>query len=131
MLLDTQGADSFDAVVSFTASDASGTFGLLAGHERLVAVMRYGLAHFVAADGRTHYVALPGGVLRFADNALTVTAVHYFLGAERDTLVAQLAAELAREDSDLRAAHATLAEIEHILMRRLSELGAPVPGGAS
>jgi F-type H+-transporting ATPase subunit epsilon len=121
-LLDGHGADRFTAVRQFVAADASGSFGLLAGHEPMVAVLRYGLARLEDADGQWHYVALPGGVLRFAGNRLTLATVHYFLGMERDRLVEQLASEMSRADSDIALARATLTEIEHSLVRRLTEL---------
>ena len=122
-LLDSRGAERFAPVVAFVAADASGTFGLLAGHAKIVSVLRYGLARFVDDAGKWRYVALPGGVLRFADNSLTLTTVRYFLGEERGKIVSQLATEMARADSDVRTARATLNEIEHSLMRRLIELG--------
>lgn len=121
-LLDHRGGEHFEAR-QFIAADASGSFGLLAGHAPLVAVLRYGLARFEDAGGSWHYLALPGGVLRFAGNRLSLATVRYFLGAERASLCEALAAEMARADSDVAAARVTLAKIEHSLLHRLSELG--------
>ncbi|MDE2625146.1 MAG: F0F1 ATP synthase subunit epsilon [Betaproteobacteria bacterium] len=128
-LLDSQGADHFAAVRQFIAADASGSFGILAGHEPMVAVLRYGLARFEDGEGQWHYAALPGGTLRFAGNRLTVASVHYFLGQQRNTLLQQLAGEMARTDSDIARARATLTEIEHSLLRRLGELAGHAPAG--
>lgn len=121
-LLDNRGGDHFDDVREFIGSDASGSFGLLAGHAEMVAVLRYGLARFVDAQGVWRYVALPGGVLRFGQEQLTIACVRYFLGEDRNALCVQLAEAMARTDSDIHAAHATLSEIEHSLIRRLGEL---------
>ena len=88
----------------------------------MVAVLRYGLLRFLNGTGVWHYAALPGGVLRFADNSLSIVASRFFLGNERAVLVDKLAAEMAREDSDIHSARATLAQIERTLMRRLGEL---------
>lgn len=129
-LLDSHGADRFTAVRCFVAADASGSFGLLAGHEPMVAALRYGLARFEDAEGIWRYAALPGGILRFAADRLTVTTVHYFLGTERGTLLERLAAEMARADSDIARSRATLAEIEHSLVRRLGELTGRAPQDA-
>ncbi len=129
-LLDSRGADRFAQVRQFVAADASGSFGILADHEPMVAVLRYGLARFEDANGIWRYAALPGGVLRFAGNRLTVTAVNYFLGEDRHALLDQLAAEMERADSDIARARATLTEIEHSLIRRLGELTGRAPEGA-
>lgn len=129
-VLDCRGAERFETVTQFVAADASGSFGLLAHHEKTVAVLRYGLARFLDA-GTWRYVALPGGVLRFADNHLTVAAVHYFLGEDRAAIVDQLATEMARSDSEVRHVEATLAEIEESLIRRLGELSGAGDRGAA
>jgi F-type H+-transporting ATPase subunit epsilon len=127
-LLDGRGVQRFDTLVAFMAADASGSFGVLAGHAAMVAVLRFGLARFVDDARTTRYLALPGGVLRFADNRLTLVTVRYFLGEDRSTIVEQLATAMARRDSDIRAARATLNEIEHSLLRGLIRLthGEPV-----
>lgn len=114
----------FDAVAALVAADATGAFGLQARHQALVAVLRPGLARFRLADGQWRYLALAGGVLRFADNAAELVSARCYLGDDAAALTARLAAELAREDSDLHAARATLAAIEQALKRRLAELGA-------
>ena len=121
-LLDSAGADRFERVTQFVGADASGSFGILAGHEPLVAALRYGLARFEDDSGRWHYVALPGGILRFHANALSVAAVRYFLGDEPGILVERLAAEMARDDSELSAARQTLAKIDRSLVRRLADM---------
>jgi F-type H+-transporting ATPase subunit epsilon len=121
-LTDSLQTQKFTGITQFIGADASGSFGIRAGHAPLIAVLRYGLVRFQDASGTWHYAALPGGVLRFTDR-LTVTGVHYFLGTDRDTLVAQLAHAMETEDSDVHNARATLAQIEQSLMRRLAELG--------
>ena len=128
-LLDCRGAERFDTVVQFIGADAQGSFGILAGHIHCVALLRYGLARFCDLDGTWHYLALPGGVLRFADNQLTVTTVRYFLGNDAGLICEQLAEEMARTDSEIHKAHATLSEIERSLVRRLAELGGHGSGG--
>lgn len=129
-LLDSRGADRFAAVRQFIAADASGSFGILADHEPMVAVLRYGLARFQDDAGQWHFAALPGGTLRFSGNRLSVASVHYFLGLERGTLLQQLTAEMARTDSDIARARATLTEIEHSLLRRLGELAGQASAGS-
>lgn len=116
---------TFERVTQFIGADKSGSFGILARHAPLVVVLRYGLARFEVEDENWYYAALPGGVLRFADNRLSLTGVHGFLGQDRDALAQQLADAMAAEDSDIHQARQTLAKIEQSLMRRLAELGKP------
>ena len=126
-LMDSQQTEHFPEVRQFVGADASGSFGLLANHVRLVAVLRQGLARFQDGDGRWRYLALPGGVLSFERNRLTVIAVRYFLGDRRDLIVRQLSEEMERADSDVRRSRASLDEIEQSLIRRLAELGGGRP----
>lgn len=121
-LLDSHGENRFARVRQFVGADASGVFGILPGHETMVAVLRYGLARFLDDTGVWHYVALPGGVLRFSDNALSIASVRYFLGDEPGALVDGLASEMARNDSELSTARQTLAKIDRALLRRLADL---------
>ncbi|HJV50607.1 MAG TPA: hypothetical protein VJ652_04060 [Noviherbaspirillum sp.] len=123
-LCDSRRTERFDTVTRFAGADAGGAFGVLPHHAELVAVLRYGLARFADDQGRWRYLALPGGVLHFCRNAMTIVTARYFLGDERDRIADQLAAEMAREDSELHASRATLDEIERTLLRRLGELGA-------
>lgn len=128
-LLDNRGGDQFDHIVQFIGADANGSFGILAGHMHCVAVLRYGLARFCDQEGIWRYLALPGGVLRFLGNQLTITSVRYFLGDEPDLICDRLAEEMARTDSEVHSARATLSEIERSLVRRLAELSQYRAGG--
>lgn len=130
-LLDSRGVEAFEEVTQFIGADSQGSFGILAGHVSTVAVLRYGLARFCHQAGAWQYLALPGGVLRFADNQLTVTTVLYFLGEDRGLLCEQLAEEMARTDSEAHTARAMLSEIERTLVRRLADLSTHQLGGLS
>ena len=130
-LLDSRGQDQFTNVTQFIGADNSGSFGILAGHQHIVALLRYGLARFCDISGRWRYIALPGGVLRFSENHLTLTSVRYFLGEDRAVICQQLDAEMAQLDSEVHSARATLSEIEQSLVKRLSELSGYGAGGTS
>lgn len=127
-LSDSMRIERFDNVTHFIGADDSGAFGILPHHARAIAVLRYGLARFLDSNGAWHYLAMPGGILRFSDNALTVTSARYFIGDERDLITDQLAAEMAQEDSEIHAARTTLTGIEQSLMRRLSEMSRQASG---
>jgi F-type H+-transporting ATPase subunit epsilon len=129
ILQDSRGVDHFEDVTHFIGADAGGSFGVMAGHARTVALLRYGLARFCDHAGVWHYLALPSGVLRFADNRLTISTVRYFLGDDRDEICQRLAEEMAQIDSEVHTARATLSEIERSLVRRLAELSGRGAGG--
>jgi F-type H+-transporting ATPase subunit epsilon len=121
-LCDSMQTTHFPAVTELVAADGSGAFGIRAGHARFVAALRYGLLRFSTADGTIRYAALPGGILRFADDRLEIVSARFFLGDERSGLVQKMTQELAREDSDVRQSRLALARIEQTLMRHLGEL---------
>jgi len=121
-ILDSRGNDHFAEVRQFIGADTSGSFGILAGHIHLVAVLDYGLARFCDNKGVWRYLALPGGVLRFIDNRLTICTVRYFLGDDRDRICKLMADELSKADSEIHSSRATMAEIERSLLQRIVEL---------
>lgn len=128
-LIDTVESSRFERVVQFVAADQDGSFGILAGHAHCVALLRYGLARFSDADGVWRYLAMPGGVLRFADRQLTITTVRCFLGTDRDAICADLETAMRQVDSELHRSRAALSEIEHSLVKRLAELSNQSRGG--
>jgi F-type H+-transporting ATPase subunit epsilon len=117
------GVERFDGIVRFIGADDSGSFGIRPRHEAAIAVLRCGLARFQDTSGTWRYAALPGGVLRFAGDAMTIVAAHCFIGTERTLLAERLAADLARADSELRTMRDTLDGIDRTLIQRLSDLG--------
>ena len=121
-VLDSRGGQEFSAVLHFIGSDASGSFGILADHMHMVTVLNYGLCRFCDETGTWHYLALPGGVLRFYRNQLTITTVRYFLGDDRDYICQLMKEEMAKIDSEIHTARTSIAEIEHSLLKRLAEL---------
>jgi F-type H+-transporting ATPase subunit epsilon len=122
ILIDTAETARFENVRQLIAADAEGSFGVLAGHAHSVALLRHGLARFLDAGGSWRYLALPGGVLRFADNRLTITTVRYFLGDDPEAICAELEAALRQTDSEVHRSRAALSEIERSLVKRLADL---------
>jgi F-type H+-transporting ATPase subunit epsilon len=121
-VLDSRGGQDFNAVRHFIGADTSGSFGIMAGHAHMVAVLDYGLSRFCDETGIWRYLALPGGVLRFYRNQLTITTVRYFLGDDRDYICQLMTDEMARIDSEIHSARISISEIEHSLLKRLAEL---------
>ncbi|QID18832.1 F0F1 ATP synthase subunit epsilon [Nitrogeniibacter mangrovi] len=115
--------EHIDAVASFVGTDASGRFGILAGRTPLITVLRFGLARFrVAGAADWRYLALPGGTLHFADNALAIACRHFTLGDDAAALQAALTEGARCEDERRADLRHNLDRFEQTLMQRLWEL---------
>jgi F-type H+-transporting ATPase subunit epsilon len=112
-----------DDVHSFVAADDSGSFGLLARHERMMTVLGFGLARFRTADGAWHYVALPGGLAYFADGELFVCTRRYVLGEDYRRVAAAVEETLRAEERALGTLRLSVVRLEREMMRRLLRLG--------
>jgi F-type H+-transporting ATPase subunit epsilon len=112
-----------DGVESFVARDASGAFGLMAGAERMMTVLGYGLARFRASGGAWRYIALPGGFAYFVGGELYLSTRRYVLGDDFRTVAAAVDSTLAAEDSALRSLKDSVTRLEREMVRRLWRLG--------
>lgn len=112
-----------DGVVSFVGEDASGSFGLMAGHERSLTVLLFGLARFRCVDNGWQYLALPGGLLYFVDNHLQICTRHYLIDSDYERISMTLQQQLLAEERELHKIKEGLRRMEESVLRRLWELG--------
>lgn len=111
-------------VVAFVAEDASGQFGVLAHHARLLTVLEYCVARYRLDSGDVRYVALPGGVCYFTANTLDIATRRYVQGSDYDTVRRALTEQLLKEEEHLRGFKESLARLEREMMRKLWRLEA-------
>lgn len=78
-LLDATHSEQIENVTSFTGEDATGSFGLLANHSRFMTVLSLGIAKFRVADGAWKYLAVPGGVVYFQNNRMTLCSYRFLM----------------------------------------------------
>jgi F-type H+-transporting ATPase subunit epsilon len=124
--LHLQGAtqyETIDHVRAFVGEDGSGSFSLLAGHAHFVTTLVFGLARLRLGDGQWEYLALPGAVARFADNALHISTRRFLRGGDYTRIVQALRAELLAEEQDLRALKTSFEQMEQEMLRRLWRIG--------
>jgi F-type H+-transporting ATPase subunit epsilon len=121
-LCDATRRETFKEVVSFVGEDASGGFGILAGHARLMTALLFGLARFRRADGRWHYLALPGALLYFVNDELSISTRRYLLDDDYERISAELQEELLAEEEGLRVMKESLHRMEEELLRRMWEM---------
>ncbi len=111
--------ERIDDVVSFVGEDGSGSFGILAGHERMMTELRFGLARFRRLNQDWQYLALPGAVLYFAENRLCLCTRRYLRGGDYRRMDAVLREQLGREEEDLRGMKKSLHRLEQEMLKRL------------
>ncbi|WOX05596.1 F0F1 ATP synthase subunit epsilon [Microbulbifer pacificus] len=111
-----------DGVTSFVGEDASGSFGILAGHTRTIAPLLFGLARFRRGNEQWQYLALPGGLLYFLDNHLQIFTRRFLIDADYARISALLQQQLLAEEQRLVETKESLARMEESMLRRLWEL---------
>lgn len=114
--------ERIDDTVSFVAADDSGSFGILAGHARLMTCLAMGLARFRTSNGAWRYLALPGAVLYFVDDQLYVNTRRYLHDPDYRRISAAWQEELLAEEDRLRAVSDSLNRLEDEMLKRLWSL---------
>lgn len=106
-------------VTSFVGSDASGQFGILASHARVITVLGYGLARYRIGSEDWRWLALPGAVLRFHDNHLSIVTRRCVHGTDYERISDALDDELRGEERRLGALKDHLERLEREMLRKL------------
>jgi len=122
ILCDGTHTERIERVASFVGEDPSGSFGVLAGHERLMTWLTLGLARFRTVDGAWQYLAIPGGILYFVDNELSISTRRYVIDTDYQRISATLEEQLLAEERNLRALKDTLRRMEQGLLQRMRAL---------
>ena len=122
-LQDATRSEEIANVTSFVGEDASGSFGILAGHARTMISLIIGLARFRIGNGSWNYLALPGAVLYFRDNELSLSTRHYLLDDDYTRISLALRQELLAEEEKLVKMKESLRRMEDEILKRLWEMG--------
>jgi F-type H+-transporting ATPase subunit epsilon len=112
-----------EGVCSFIAEDASGSFGLQAGHARFMTTLSTGLARFRRQQGGWRYIAMPGAVLYFEANRLWIGTRRFLLDDDYNRISRLLREQLLTEERALEDTKTSLRRMEEELLRRLWQLG--------
>jgi len=122
-LQDSRGYDRLEGVASFVGRDESGSFGLMAGHERFMTSLVFGLSRFRLQGEAWEYLAVPGALVYFADDQLFLSTRRYFRDPDYRKISGQLMDQLAAEERDLASIQESLHRLEGEMLKRLWELG--------
>ena len=128
LLLDATRCEEIQNVTSFVGEDASGSFGILAGHARMMTSLVTGLARFRVGRDAWQYLAMPGGVLYFNDDVLSVSTRHYLLDEDYMRISQQLQQQLLDEEEKLHIIKQSLHRMEEEVFKRLWEMGRKLEG---
>lgn len=122
-LQDATRSEEIANVTSFVGEDASGSFGILAGHARMMTSLIIGLARFRIGENTWKYLALPGAVLYFHDNVLTLSTRRYLLNDDYMHITQALQQQLLTEEEKLHTMRESLHHMEEETLKRLWEIG--------
>lgn len=115
-------AERIDDVASFIGADASGAFGVLANHARMMTVLEFGMARFRTADGLWHYLAVPGAVAYFTENALHLATRRYVLNDDYRVVADAIDHSLRAEERALQGLRQSVGRLDREILRRLWRL---------
>lgn len=111
---------SIDDVTSFIGEDASGSFGIMAGHARFMTALSFGLVRFRnGEEAPWQYAAIPGGILYFSDNKLMISTRHFLLDNNYERICQLLQDELLEEEESLQGTKESLQRMEQEMFKRL------------
>jgi len=122
-LQDATHTERIDGVTSFVGEDASGSFGILAGHARMMTALAFGLARFRIGAMPWRYLALPGALLYFRENRLFICTRHYLMDDDYERISGALQDQLVAEEEQLQAMKDSLRQMEQAILKRLWEIG--------
>ena len=122
-LYDAIQAQILSDVVSFTGEDTSGSFGIMANHERFMTCLVFGMARIRTLDDNVQYLAMPGGVLYFTDNMLSISTRHFIIDTDYEQISTVLQNQLVEEEGRLMTLKRSLHNMETELFKRLWETG--------
>jgi F-type H+-transporting ATPase subunit epsilon len=122
VLSDSTNHQQIDGVTSFIGMDTSGNFGIQAYHARFMTTLVFGMARFRQEEDNWQYIALPGGVLYFKDNQLTISTRHFLIDSDFDRISASLGKQLIAEEENLRATRLSLHLMEQAILKQMISL---------
>lgn len=123
ILRDATHVERFQDVTSLVAEDASGSFGILAGHERMMTILVFGLARFRLRETAWRYLALPGGVLYAVGDEVSISTRRFLIGEDYENISAALQEQLLLEESNLKALKKSLHSMDQEVLQRMWAMG--------
>ena len=121
-LFDATHEQRITGVTSFVGEDASGSFGIQPNHARFMTTLVFGLARFRLETDQWQYLALPGAVVYFNQNELTISTRHFLIDSDLERISALLEQQLITEEENLSATRESLHRMEQAMFKRMLTL---------
>ena len=121
-LFDATHEQRITGVTSFVGEDASGSFGIQPNHARFMTTLVFGLARFRLGADDWQYLALPGAVVYFNNNELTISTRHFLIGTDLERISTLLEQQLITEEENLHATRESLHRMEQAMLKRMLSL---------
>ena len=118
-LQDATHTEDFGDVASFVGADESGSFGILAGHARMMTALTLGLSRFRIGEQSWKYVATSSGLVYMNGDLLTLSARFYVVDEDYMRISRALADQLLVEEEKLAAIKESLHRMEQQVLERL------------
>ena len=119
--------ESIDNVCSFIGEDDTGSFGIFANHARIMTRLIFGLARFKLLDGDWQYLAMPGAMLYFTGNELTLNTRRWLRADKFEDISRNLSEILEEEEHNLKEMKHNLHRIEENILRYMMEVESREP----
>ena len=121
-LFDIRHQQRMTGVTSFVGLDATGSFGILPHHARFMTTLVFGLARFCLDEDNWQYLAVPGAVLYFNNNELSISTRHFLIDTDFERISSLLEQQLSTEEDKLRVTRESLGLMEQAMIKRLLAL---------
>ena len=121
-LFDIRHQQRMTGVTSFVGLDATGSFGILPHHARFMTTLVFGLARFCLNEDNWQYLAVPGAVLYFNNNELSISTRHFLIDTDFERISSLLEQQLSTEEDKLRVTRESLGLMEQAMIKRLQAL---------
>ena len=118
-LYDATQQQRIENLTSFVGEDSNGCFGLQAHHARFMTTLVFGLFRYRLQTEEWKYLALPGGVLYFNNNELSISTQHFLIDSDFERISELLKQQLLSEEETLLATHSSLKKMEQSMLTRL------------
>ena len=121
-LFDATHEQRITGVASFVGEDASGSFGIQPNHARFMTTLIFGLARFRLGTEAWQYLALPGAVVYFNNNELTISTRHFLIDNDLERISTLLEQQLITEEDNAHATRESLHRMEQAMLKRMLAL---------